>query len=280
MTAEGLRTRLRAVREAGGAAPADYWELTETLLLPVWLGHPDPELRDRLIYTTLATWLSEGVYDPEQLRRVLRTATDEEHLFNGFGAVGDERVLVRSFSVLLLPPALAHHRQRAVLEPREVRELAEPIERYLSGERDLRGHDVDLGWLHAAAHAADAGGALLACPELDPPTSLRLLDALRSAAATPHHVYAHGEDDRIAQAMAAGLGRADLALHELTAWLQGFRPLVHACADMGMPDGYARLINVNHTLRALYFLVRDLPEPVGASLAAGVDELLGEFAEL
>lgn len=81
-------------------------------------------------------------------------------------------------------------------------------------------------------------------------------------------------------AMIAGLRRPQVSEAEHTAWLEGFKPLVHACGDMGMPDGYARLVNINHTLRALYFLVRHEVKSIEPALAAGIGEMLLEFSQL
>lgn len=280
MTPEQLAAIIMRVRDAGGAPPASYWPLTELMLQPGWIGHPDPQLRDDLIYSTLAGWITAGVYSDDQLLHLLQVALDDQHLFYGIGSHSDDTVLTRAFSVLLIPPLLAVHRRRSVLPPSEVRALAAPLERYLAGERDFRGYDVNLGWLHAVAHAADAFGSLMQAPEFDSPDVLRLLDSLRAATANQHHVYAHGEDERLAMAMTTGLRRSDLSGEQRAAWLEGFRPLVHACGDMGMPDGYARLVNVSHTLRALYFLIRREAKPLGPALATRIDVLLLEFSEL
>lgn len=277
MKPEQLAANLERIRDSEGAAPTDYWALTELMLQPGWIGHPDPQLRDELIYSTLARWITEGVYSDDQLRHILNAAVDDQHLFYGFGSRDNDTVLTRTFSVLLIPPVLAVHRQRSVLQPREVQALAAPLERYLSGERDFRGYDVKLGWLHAVAHAADAFGGLMQTPEIGNPTVLRLLEVLRTAAANQHHVYAHGEDERLAVAMTIGLRRPELSDVERAAWLESFKPLVRAYADVGMPDGYARLVNVNHTLRALYFL---LETPLGPAFATGIEGLLLEFSKL
>lgn len=45
----------------------------------------------------------------------------------------------------------------------------------------------------------------------------------------------------LTMAMTAGPLRSELTVEERVAWLEGFRPLVDPCGDMGMPDGYARL---------------------------------------
>lgn len=183
MTPEELAANLKRVRDAGGAPPTDFWTLTELMLQPGWIGHPDPKLRDELIYSTLANWITTGVFSSEQLRHILNTAVDEEHLFYELGSRDDDTVLTRAFSVLLLPPVLTVHRQQSLLQPSEVQALAAPLKRYLLGERDFRGYDVRLGWLHAVAHAADAFGSLMPSPEIDGPTVLQLLNTLRTAAA-------------------------------------------------------------------------------------------------
>src|SRR5690554_2219470 len=66
MTPEGLNARLVGVRDAGFAAPPDFWPLTGVVLQPALIGHHDPELRDDLIYTPLAGWIRSGVYSSSQ----------------------------------------------------------------------------------------------------------------------------------------------------------------------------------------------------------------------
>lgn len=47
-----------------------------------------------------------------------------------------------------------------------------------------------------------------------------------------------------------------------------------------MPDGYARLMNVKHTVRALYFLVYNEKEPWSTAVTNAIAELLSGFPEL
>ena len=41
----------------------DVFALTEELF--VYLGSPDPDLRDSIAYEVFATWLDKGLYPPE-----------------------------------------------------------------------------------------------------------------------------------------------------------------------------------------------------------------------
>ncbi len=279
-TSSDLRARLREACDSAGAAPTDAWELTEVMLTPEFLGHPDPAIRDELVYVTLCDWILEGALRAEQLRTVLATVTDDEHLFRLLGALDDDAAVLRSFSVLIVPPLLVRHRRSGFFEPAELQGLAARLAAYIHGERDLRGYDPRLGWVHAVVHASDAIGSLLRAAELGDDDVHRLLAALRSAAASQHHVYAHGEDERLAGAITIGLGRGTLSATERNDWFTALEALVQDCARLGMPDGYARFVNVNHVLRAMYFMVEAKDGAWGVETARRIKELLSGFSKL
>lgn len=136
------------------------------MLEPRWLGHSDPYLRDTLVYPTLATWTARGVLSADQIRTVLGWLIGGEHLFFRLGEAGCEPVLVRSFAALQIAVVLGRHLQYPVLTAPEVHGLVPVLRRYVASENDPRGYDISLGWLHAAAHAADAIGNLTRCAEL------------------------------------------------------------------------------------------------------------------
>jgi hypothetical protein len=87
-------------------------------------------------------------------------------------------------------------------------------------ETDLRGWDDRLGWLHAVAHGADTVRAFGRSPRLGRADLRDLLnltvDRLRTDAG---YLYAHGEDDRLAYALATVLTRPELSADDTTAWL-------------------------------------------------------------
>lgn len=280
LSASELRVALENFKASEFAMPSDTWSLTQQLLKPQWLGYPDPTLRDELIYVSLYHLLRGGDFSAEQCRSLLSTITDDQHLFYRFGASGDDSVLTRSFSVLQLPPLLTRHRSEPYFEPQELFEIAEHITRYTLGEQDLRGYDPELGWIHAVAHSADAANGVLRCQDAERETVLLLMTTLRRAAALERSAYCHGEDERLALAATIGLAHPSLSDTDRAEWLDVFRPLVRECEQIGMPDSYKRLVNVNHTLRALYFLVKKLDREWTAGFATDVGEMLEEFSKL
>jgi len=72
---------------------------------------------------------------------------------------------------------------------------------YLRDERDLRGIEARVGWIHATAHTADLLKFLARDPRFTVTDQVRLLDAAwakMTAAGTP--VFTHAEDERLAAA--------------------------------------------------------------------------------
>jgi len=87
----------------------------------------------------------------------MRAAIDRcsANLELGLGQSGDDSVLLRSFSALVLDALAARDIERAFLGEAERHALVLAALAYLEGERDLRGYDPERGWIHAAAHTAD-----------------------------------------------------------------------------------------------------------------------------
>ncbi len=250
------------------------------MLEPAWLGHPDPHIRDALVYPTLATWMASGVFSVGQTRTVLGRLLDGNHLFFRLAEVGGESVLVRSFAALQIAAILGRHLRHPFLTAAEVHGLVPVLLRYLESEKDLRGYDVSLGWLHAAAHTADAMSNLARCGELGSAELHRVLGGLRFMVGCEFHAYTDGEDERLATAMSHALSQPKLAPDERLSWLDGFREQVQTCAELGMPASYVRFMNIKHTLRALYFVILSTPGEAERLLNQRIEQLLHEFAEL
>src|SRR5262245_53414609 len=85
---------------AGGHKVPDDKPLADlTAELTTMLGDTDPRRRDEIAYPTLATWVSEGVYD-ELLAGLGDGMTTG--LTVGLGEDGSDTVFRRSFSALVL----------------------------------------------------------------------------------------------------------------------------------------------------------------------------------
>ncbi len=188
------------------------------------IGDPDPVLRDELIYGSFSEWIQDGVFATEQLRMLMDTALDENHLFYRIGEAGTDSVFVRSFSVLLLPLILSAEREKPFLDETQWKELFKAVLRVLKEERDLRGYVTESGrgWAHATAHTADALEDLAQSNRAGTVERQLILEAIRLRLLTADRIFVHDEDDRLAAAAETVLINEFGSEAEFESWLSRF----------------------------------------------------------
>ena len=97
---------------------------------------------------------------------------------------------------------------------------------YLRDERDLRGLEPRVGWIHATAHTADLLKFLARDARFAPTDHARLLDAAWSKLTGPGTpVFTHAEDERLAAALVSVVRRDDFDPPSLDPWLARFTAL-------------------------------------------------------
>ena len=195
------------------------------------LGSPDPTWRDDVGYGVIASCVyQKKLLDAGQRREIVDTLTG--NLRRGIGEAGTDTVLLRSFSAL-------------------------------AAERDLRGIDPQVGWVHATAHTADLLKFLARDPRFTPADQVRLLDAawLRmTAPGTP--VFTHAEDERLAAALLSVTRRPDFDPASLDPWLETFVALEKRVWQQSPPEATSldAAQNARNLLRSLHLLLA-MPKP-------------------
>lgn len=203
--------------------------------LVAMLSSPDPVARDEIAFSALATWISGGVVPDDRLHPLGDTAA---------ALLRADAVQARSFAALVLDVLVS---SRGVCDPAWVDEF----ERWYADEQDLRGHDPELGWLHAVAHGADLLGDLGLHPDVDPS---RMLDLAATRMLAPTElVWRDQEDDRLGYAIAKVLTRDGLTEDTSTGWLARVEKTL-AEGEPGPVPPFAT--NTFHTLRSTYVVLR------------------------
>lgn len=226
------------------------------------LGSPDPIWRDDVGYGVIVSCVyQKKLLDAGQRREIIDTLTG--NLRRGIGEVGTDTVLLRSFSALDLSILAALELQDPVLDDAVYRRLLDDALAYLAAERDLRGIDPRVGWIHATAHTADLLKFLARDPRFTPADQVRLLDAawLRmTAPGTP--VFTHAEDERLAAALLSVTRRPDFDPASLELWLSRFVALEKSVWQQSPPEATTldAAQNARNLLRSLHLLLV-LPEP-------------------
>ena len=237
------------------------------------LASPDPELRDDLAYSILARWIAR----PNILQPADLTALADEwraNLKSGIGESGTNSVLKRSFSALCLSSIAEREAKTPFLGAARYHQLLADALTYLQSERDLRGHDANLGWIHASAHTADLLQALAASPLLTKDEQSSILSALATRLSSAPQVYTQGEQDRMAAAVLAVIRRADYGTASFESWLTKLQDEdKKVWANPLTPETLARYQNHTYFLQAL--VVRMSLEPEAPRIAGYKQSVLG-----
>ena len=200
------------------------------------LGSPDSEWRDDVGYSVVATCVyGKSRLSAEERRALVATLRREP-------AARDrrDRQRLRAAPLLLgarpLDPRGARapgpRARRGGLRAARRRRLA-----YLTDERDLRGLEPRVGWIHATAHTADllkflARDARFA--PLDQGTAARRrLEQADGAGDAP--VFTHAEDERLAAALVSLVRRPDFDAASLDPWLERFPRSRSSCGRSRRP---------------------------------------------
>ncbi len=259
----------------------DLLDLTDELL--GYLGETDSELRDVVAYRTLFHWINKKkVYSPEILRSMRDALMN--NLFVGLRNEDDESVLLRSFSALVLSLIIFYDTTDPFLEQDEFDEMLEGILRYFEAEKDMRGHDPELGWVHAIAHTADLLKFMIRNKKSEDENHEYILQSITNKLMEPSDViFIHDEDERLALTALEIVRRGEIdfeaivaILHQLEHWKK------HNDSKEFDPQIFAAHQNVKHFLRSWYFQItkiekEKLPEDYQEGLVGVLERTVREY---
>jgi hypothetical protein len=218
------------------------------------LASSDPELRDGLGFEIFSRWIRGGTISNAGLRELARTLG--ANLGLGIGEQATDSVFLRSFSALVLSEILRQDARGAVLEASELRTVLDQGISYLQAERDLRGFDDRVGYIHGVAHGSDVLWRLATNPRVTAADLERIMGAIaKKVAPEGTHAYTFNESDRLARAAAFVIVREAVAQEKLEAWLEGINapaPLSSWGAAFSSQAGLVKLHNTKAFLRALH----------------------------
>jgi hypothetical protein len=207
------------------------------------LTSPDPTVRDDIAYATLARRVGRGDLDGS----LARLGDDMAAM------LGHSQIQARTFATLILGAAIRRDAVTGELTDPTVARWRDAFVLWWAGEADLRGYDDELGWLHAIAHGADTVRALGASTRLDAADLTGLLELVADRLLAPtDYLFAHGEDDRLAYALATVLARPELTSEATTSWTTRIYSALVAGQPGPVPSWAANAIR---TLNALYVAV-------------------------
>ncbi|TYR77349.1 DUF2785 domain-containing protein [Rossellomorea vietnamensis] len=217
------------------------------------IGHPDPELRDQLIYTTFYWWVEKDLLSDNSLRKLLSVSLDESHLFYKIGERSTDTVFTRSFSSLAAALVLRKDAENQHLPEELILEAIDKSIQYLKKERDTRGFLHGKGWAHSIAHGADLLAASIRHPYFPSEKIAACLEAVKSCY-QKEAIYTDDEDERLIFVIEALLQKG-LTQQQLLEWVHSMNDHLKKQFD---ETGYSvpffkKKKNFLDLLKSLYF---------------------------
>lgn len=253
MTQNAVHNReiLERIMENDCQLPAGTDPLAFCLALLENFGSTDARLRDGLSYSLLARLLTEyNVLSVQDRESLLKVALDDQHLFYRIGESGTDSVLMRGFSILVVPLILDPDMEHLQLDTDLVHDTIHSVLSYAKEERDRRGYINGKGWAHTIAHTADALDSCAQHPLSTDSERLEVLHRVADLATLSNPIYFQ-EDDRLAFTASRILEKELVTTDALEDWLKRFTK-----PDGPEPESIIRLTNLEHFLRSLYFMLK------------------------
>ncbi|PGZ96177.1 hypothetical protein COE51_18195 [Bacillus pseudomycoides] len=262
-----LKQELQHIKNNNYSVPEDVDAYPYAQWMLDYIGSPDAELRDKLIYSTLERWITGEVFRQKELRGLLLQALSPDYLFYKIGEKGTDSVFKRAFSILIPPLILSIHEKEPFLSEEQLYSVAEQVLEYVYLEQDVRGYVEGKGWAHSTAHAADALDAL-ARTIRNREFSYAILAAVRHKICLHDYLYINFEDERLVTAVMSLWNQNILVQEEWKNWLYSFTIIEAAPA----PQNDILVQNIRTFLRSLYF--RSLEQERNSAFTIAVLETL------
>jgi hypothetical protein len=217
------------------------------------IGSTDSELRDKLIYTSFYYLIKQDYLNHKQMKYLIETCLDQNHLFLGIGTTKDDSVFTRAFSTLIIALILGKDREARFLSEETVLQAIDSSIQYLHKEEDTRGYVDEKGWAHSIAHGADLLDEAVKHPLFELTLANECLDTI-GRCILKEKAYIDEEDERLIFAITSLLEKGmDEIL--LKTWVI---KLSNEVIEMKKTSGYSpsffrKNTNLNQFLKSLYF---------------------------
>ena len=188
------------------------------------LGDPSPEIRDDLVFTSLARGIQEELFTQEQFHFIAETISSNEGVEKEIDKIGLS-TLERSFKVLVYanllsadanPQSIFYQRLKADI--RYI--LLDQGLHYLEKEEDTTGFSSQYGWVHAFAHGADLLTEVVCHPDFSASQMYEVLEILGCMFKKISIRFTDDEDWRLARVIYEPILQGKLDQEQVASWIK------------------------------------------------------------
>ena len=188
------------------------------------LGDPSPEIRDELVFTSLARGIQEELFSLEQFQFISEEVSSDEGLYKEIDSRGVS-ALKRSFRALIYANLLSCDGTKKSLY---YQQLSSPIRvtmlnqglHYLTKEKETTGFSSQYGWVHAFAHGADLLTEVVCHPDFPSNRVSEVFDVLGQLFKRIPIRFTNDEDWRLARVLYEPILQGELGQEQVASWIR------------------------------------------------------------
>ena len=188
------------------------------------LGDPSPEIRDELVFTSLARGIQEELFSLEQFQFISEEVSSDEGLYKEIDSRG-VLALKRSFRALIYANLLSADGNEHSLFYKGLKAdirnamLSQGLY-YLKKEKDTTGFSSQYGWVHAFAHGADLLTEVVCHPDFPKNRDYEIFDVLGQLFKRITIRFTNDEDWRLARVLYEPILQGKLEQEQVASWIK------------------------------------------------------------
>ncbi|OKY25009.1 DUF2785 domain-containing protein [Thalassotalea sp. PP2-459] len=236
------------------------------------LSHPDPKIRDEIVYQAYSTWLRNMALDADtintlllKLQTILASKSKDP---NGFE---------QPFAALVLSEVVRVDRITPYMSEQERQTVVDVSTRFMSNISDYRGFNQQEGWRHNVAHTADIFLQLALNKQVTKAQHQQLLTAIKQQIAPINAFYTFGEPRRLAMPVVYIILQNKLSANEFANWLTSVTspaPFKTWQNVYQSEEGLAKLHNTRSFIHNLYAITSNSKNPKLKAIQASLQQAL------
>lgn len=241
------------------------------------LGHPDPKIRDGLVYEASSFWLREKLLTTETIKTMFVRLLHKLELTRSADIDG----FTKPFAALVLSEIVRVDRITPYLSDEQRQQLVDVTTTYMQNISDYRGFNDKDGWRHAVAHTADVFLQLALNKKINKAQLTQLLNAIKYQT-TPvnSHFYIYGEPKRLAMPFVYIALRAEYSEQELISYLDKIvnpAPFPSWDSVYASNSGLAKLHNTRAFMYSIYAITSKSKNPKLQGIQAKLAEIINQL---
>ena len=210
------------LRKIAEEKPSYHEEEIQWLL--VHLGDSSPEIRDDLVFTSLARGLQEELFTQEQFHFIAEAVSSDGGLYKEIDKIGLS-ILERSFRALVYTNLLSSDaNQQSVFYQELKAEIRNALLNqglhYISKEKDTTGFSSQYGWVHAFAHGSDLLTEVACHPDFPKNRVHEVFGILGQLFKRISIRFTDDEDWRLARVLYEPILKGKLAQEQVSSWIK------------------------------------------------------------